>query len=42
MTWVSKWVDYSNRYGFGYQLASGRICVLFNDGKHLSMLPEEK
>nr|CAB3264952.1 serine/threonine-protein kinase PLK3 [Phallusia mammillata] len=38
-TWVSKWVDYSNRYGFGYQLANGRICVLFNDGKHLAALP---
>ncbi|CAK8676182.1 unnamed protein product [Clavelina lepadiformis] len=36
---VSKWVDYSNRYGFGYQLSNGRISVLFNDGKHISMLP---
>uniref|UniRef100_H2Y8V5 Serine/threonine-protein kinase PLK n=1 Tax=Ciona savignyi TaxID=51511 RepID=H2Y8V5_CIOSA len=41
-TWVCKWVDYSNRYGFGYQLANGRICVLFNDGKHIAMLPGGK
>ncbi|XP_018667633.2 serine/threonine-protein kinase PLK3 [Ciona intestinalis] len=41
-TWVCKWVDYSNRYGFGYQLANGRVCVLFNDGKHISMLPGGK
>jgi len=38
-TWVNKWVDYSNRYGFGYQLSNGKICVLFNDGKHISLLP---
>ena len=38
-TWVTKWVDYSNRYGFGYQLSTGTICVLFNDGKHISINP---
>nr|XP_033772837.1 serine/threonine-protein kinase PLK3 isoform X2 [Geotrypetes seraphini] len=33
--WVSKWVDYSNKYGFGYQLSSQSMGVLFNDGAHL-------
>ena len=28
---VSKWIDYSNKYGFGYQLSDGTTGVLFND-----------
>ncbi|KAM5148140.1 serine/threonine-protein kinase PLK3 [Mantella aurantiaca] len=33
--WVSKWVDYSNKYGFGYQLSNRCIGVLFNNGTHM-------
>ncbi|KNC56230.1 plk/plk-unclassified protein kinase [Thecamonas trahens ATCC 50062] len=29
--WVIKWVDYSNKYGLGYQLSDGTIGVYFND-----------
>lgn len=29
---VSKWVDYSNKHGFAYQLSTGSIGVLFNAG----------
>ena len=29
--YVAKWVDYSNKYGFGYQLSDGAVGVLFND-----------
>uniref|UniRef100_A0A4W5Q4F7 Serine/threonine-protein kinase PLK n=1 Tax=Hucho hucho TaxID=62062 RepID=A0A4W5Q4F7_9TELE len=36
--WVTKWVDYSNKYGFGYQLSNQDIGVLFNEGTHLSLL----
>lgn len=35
--WVSKWVDYSNKYGFGYQLSNRSIGVLFNDGTHMTL-----
>ncbi|XP_034978409.1 serine/threonine-protein kinase PLK3 [Zootoca vivipara] len=35
--WVSKWVDYSNKYGFGYQLSNHSIGVLFNDGTHMAL-----
>ena len=28
---VTKWVDYSNKYGFGAQLSDGTVLVLFND-----------
>lgn len=28
---LSKWVDYSNKYGFSYQLTNNDIGVLFND-----------
>uniref|UniRef100_A0A8C7IBD6 Serine/threonine-protein kinase PLK n=1 Tax=Oncorhynchus kisutch TaxID=8019 RepID=A0A8C7IBD6_ONCKI len=35
--WVTKWVDYSNKYGFGYQLSNQNIGVLFNEGTHLSL-----
>lgn len=29
---ISKWVDYSNKYGFSYQMNNDDIGVLFNDG----------
>ncbi|XP_048845960.1 serine/threonine-protein kinase PLK3 isoform X2 [Brienomyrus brachyistius] len=40
--WVTKWVDYSNKYGFGYQLSNQDIGVLFNDGTHLSLCDQRK
>lgn len=36
--WVSKWVDYSDKYGFGYQLCDEGVGVLFNDGTKLIVL----
>ncbi|XP_077133570.1 serine/threonine-protein kinase PLK3 isoform X1 [Ranitomeya variabilis] len=39
--WVSKWVDYSNKYGFGYQLSNRSIGVLFNNGTHM-VLPASR
>ncbi|CDR37779.1 CYFA0S01e16996g1_1 [Cyberlindnera fabianii] len=32
---ISKWVDYSNKHGFSYQLSTDDIGVLFNDGNTL-------
>ena len=29
--WVSKWVDYSDKYGIGYQLCDNSVGTLFND-----------
>ena len=29
--WIVKWVDYSNKYGFGFQLSDRSVGVLFND-----------
>lgn len=37
--WVSKWVDYSDKYGFGYQLCDEGMGVMFNDSTKLLMLP---
>ena len=28
---ISKWVDYSNKFGFGFQMSDGSVGVLFND-----------
>lgn len=28
---ISKWIDYSNKYGFGYQLSDHSVGVFFND-----------
>ena len=28
---VSKWVDYTNKFGFGFQMSDGSVGVLFND-----------
>ena len=33
--WVSKWVDYSDKYGLGYQLSDSSVGVLFNDSTRL-------
>ncbi|XP_067423982.1 serine/threonine-protein kinase PLK3 [Emydura macquarii macquarii] len=40
--WVSKWVDYSNKYGFGYQLSNHSIGVLFNNGTHMALSASQK
>lgn len=32
---VTKWIDYTNRYGFGCQFSDGSLCVKFNDGARL-------
>ncbi|KAE8631677.1 hypothetical protein XENTR_v10001274 [Xenopus tropicalis] len=37
--WVTKWMDYSNKYGFGYQLSDDCVGVLFNDGSHITLNP---
>ncbi|XP_044527838.1 inactive serine/threonine-protein kinase PLK5 [Gracilinanus agilis] len=37
--WVTKWVDYSNKYGFGYELSDGSTGVLLRDGTHISLQP---
>ncbi|XP_077457572.1 serine/threonine-protein kinase PLK2b isoform X2 [Stigmatopora argus] len=42
LQWVTKWVDYSNKYGFGYQLSDHNVGVLFNNGTHMSLLPDRK
>eukprot|EP00854_Cymbomonas_tetramitiformis_P007815 gene7815-9283_t len=33
--WVCKWVDYSSKYGVGYQLSDGACGVVFNDGSKI-------
>uniref|UniRef100_A0A3P9HNG6 Serine/threonine-protein kinase PLK n=1 Tax=Oryzias latipes TaxID=8090 RepID=A0A3P9HNG6_ORYLA len=35
--WISKWVDYSDKYGLGYQLCDNSVGVLFNDFTRLIM-----
>ncbi|XP_051028677.1 inactive serine/threonine-protein kinase PLK5 [Acomys russatus] len=35
--WAPKWVDYSLKYGFGYQLSDGSSGVLFRDGSHMAL-----
>ncbi|XP_063770363.1 inactive serine/threonine-protein kinase PLK5 isoform X1 [Pseudophryne corroboree] len=37
--WVTKWVDYSNKYGFGYQLSDNCTGVLLSDGTHTILSP---
>lgn len=33
--WVTKWVDYTNKYGFGFQLSDRSVGILFNDTTRL-------
>ena len=41
-TWVTKWVDYSNKYGLGYLLNNGYIGFYFNDTTKIILNPIEK
>ncbi|QQP34863.1 Pololike kinase 1 [Caligus rogercresseyi] len=38
---VTKWIDYSNKHGFGYRLSDGSVGAYLNDGSHISSLYEE-
>ena len=42
IVWVSKWVDYSDKYGFGYALSDESIGVVFNDLTKLLLLADQK
>lgn len=33
---VTKWIDYSNKYGLGFQLSDKSVGVLFNDNTKIS------
>ena len=35
---ISKWVDYSNKFGFGFQLSDGSVGVLFNDSTKIGTM----
>ena len=38
--WVSKWWDYSDKWGFAYQLSDNSFGVLFNDRTWLLLLAD--
>ncbi|XP_067124805.1 serine/threonine-protein kinase PLK1 [Centruroides vittatus] len=38
--WVSKWVDYTDKYGLGYQLCDNSVGVLFNDNTRIILLTD--
>ncbi|XP_078614640.1 serine/threonine-protein kinase PLK2-like [Branchiostoma floridae x Branchiostoma japonicum] len=42
VTWVPKWVDYSNRYGFGYQLSDNSVGLLMNDASLITLCPDKR
>lgn len=37
--WVSKWVDYSSKYGLGYMLSNKATGVFFNDSTKIVLDP---
>ena len=37
--WVTKWLDYSTRYGIGYLLSNSAVGVIFNDGTRIVLSP---
>lgn len=36
--WVTKWVDYSSKYGVGYKLSDGSLGVYFNDSTKIILI----
>jgi len=39
---ISKWVDYSNRFGFGYQLSNSGVGIVFQDCTRMGLTPNRK
>ncbi|TPX31059.1 hypothetical protein SmJEL517_g05517 [Synchytrium microbalum] len=39
---ISKWIDYSNKYGLGYQLTNGCVGVYFNDSTSIILAPDQQ
>lgn len=35
VNWITKWVDYSSKYGVGYTLSDGSVGVFFNDASKI-------
>ena len=35
-SYVTKWVDYTNKYGFGYLMGSGIMGIIFNDNTKIT------
>lgn len=42
LIWISKWVDYSDKYGFGYELSDDCVGVMFNDFTRIVLLANKK
>ncbi|XP_014777232.1 serine/threonine-protein kinase PLK1 [Octopus bimaculoides] len=42
VVWVTKWVDYTNKYGFGFQLSDNSIGVFFNDTSRIVIAPDQR
>ena len=40
--WISKWVDYTDKYGLGYQLNDNSLAVLFNDNSRMVLLGSDQ
>lgn len=38
--WISRWVDYTDKYGIGYQLCDSSIGILFNDVTRILLLAD--
>ena len=38
--WISKWVDYTDKYGVGYQLCDNSVGVYFNDATRIVLLAD--
>lgn len=42
LIYVTKWIDYSNRYGFGCQYNNGGVSIMHNDGTRLCLSPDRR
>ncbi|GAB1610294.1 serine/threonine-protein kinase PLK1-like [Argonauta hians] len=42
IVWVTKWVDYTNKYGFGFQLSDNSIGVFFNDTSRILITSDQR
>ena len=39
---IVKWIDYTSRYGMGYELSDGSIGIHFNDSTTVIMASDSK
>jgi hypothetical protein len=42
LLWISRWLDYTAKYGLSYQLSDGSMGIIFNDNTRMLLAPHKE